>query len=151
MKKIYLLLIPLFALLLVGCGKSNTEKLVCTLERTTQGVEIKMTYTLEHDGTYVSGVRFYEEYATDDSALLETVKKQVEDQYNSLNDKYGGYTIDITTNGNRIISDVRINYNKMNLDQLLKDNPSLSSYIEDGKMLLSKMKSQYDAVGLTCK
>ena len=151
MKKIYLLLIPLFAFLLTGCGSSNTEKLVCTMERTTQGVNIKMNYTLEHDGTYVSGVRFYEEYSSDDSAILKTVKEQVEQTYTSLDQQYGGYTIDIKTTDNTIVADVKIDYTKMNLDQLIKDNPTLSSYVENGKMLLSKMKSQYDATGLECK
>ena len=168
MKKIYLLLIPLFAFLLTGCGSSNTEKLVCTMERTTQGVTIKMNYTLEHDGTYVSGVRFYEEYSLEDvlnileydssnetnkNALsrIKTVKEQVEQTYTSLDQQYGGYTIDIKTTDNTIVADVKIDYTKMNLDQLIKDNPTLSSYVENGKMLLSKMKSQYDATGLECK
>ncbi len=150
MKKLYLLLMPLFMVILTGCG-SSSEKLVCTMEQTTSGIDIKMTYTLEHDGTYVSSARFYEEYINDDDTTLEAVKKQVEDTYNSLNEKYGGYTINISKKGNKIVSDVKIDYTKANMDKLLEDNPSLSSYVENGKMLLSQMKSQYASSGLTCK
>ena len=150
MKKLSLIILLIFTLFLSGCGGSKTKKMECTLEKE---ADFKLTakYTVEYEGKYVKSIRFYEEYISDDKDTLDTIQKQVETIYNGVNEKYGGYTIDIKNDGNKVVADVIVNYNKFNISLWAKDNSSLNSFVEDGKILLSAIKKQYDSAGLTCK
>ena len=72
------------------------------------------------------------------------------------------FTIEKDTNGNvtminsnvipinEIISDVFIDYKKMDLEQFVTDQPVLKSYMKDGKLTVEGIKSIYTSMGATC-
>lgn len=39
----------------------------------------------------------------------------------------------------------------MDLDQYVKDQPSLKNFVKDGKMQLDGVKAIYETMGATCK
>ena len=51
----------------------------------------------------------------------------------------------------RVSANVTIDYNVMDLDQFQEDQPSISSYIEDGKFLVSGIVEMYESFGATCE
>ena len=149
MKK-YLLLIPVFLLLLTGCGSSG-KKTVCTLTRDVDGVKISVEYTLNHDDKYISNVVFDETYEASDKDTADYYENYVKELYEGAKEKYGGYEVDVQRDNLTVKALVKINYEKVDMTKLLADTPELSSFVEENKMLYDKMTSYYNLAGLSCK
>ena len=148
MKK-YILLLPVLAICLVGCGEKEGT-IVCDLSSkdVVNGYELKSTYKINYNGDFVET----EEIVISDSDdLLNTFETTLNDTYKKTNDAYGGYTYNIVKENNQIVSNVTIDYSKMNLEQFAKDQPALKSYIKDNKMLTEGIQSLYESMGATCK
>lgn len=71
--------------------------------------------------------------------------------YGKTNETYGGYTYNIENKDGKVVAKVTIDYNKMDLDQYVKDQPSLKTFVKDGKMQLDGVKTLYETMGATCK
>lgn len=158
MKKLYLLLIPLFAIILTGCGSSSnsdsgsgSKQMVCTRNTTSGGVTINLKYTLKHDGTYVTSSTFYEEYIPQDTSSLSQIKDIIEQTYTTANQKYSGYTINVNNDGQKVVADVTVDYSKTDLEQMRKDDSDVEQFIENGKMSVEKMKTYYKGLGMSCE
>ena len=149
MKK-YLLLIPVFLLLLTGCFGGN-KKTVCTLTKEADGLKISVEYTLNHDDKYISNVVFDETYEASDKDTADYYENYVKELYEGAKEKYGGYEVDIQRDNLTIKALIKINYEKVDMTKLLEDTPDLTSFVEDNKMLYDKMTSYYNLAGLTCK
>ena len=68
-----------------------------------------------------------------------------------MNETYKGYTINITNKDGKVISKIKVDYNKMNLDKYTSENPALKDYInKNGKITLDGMKKMYSSLGATC-
>jgi uncharacterized lipoprotein YehR (DUF1307 family) len=150
MKKLYLLLIPLFAILITGCGSSG-QTLYCEISTNSNGIGLTAKYTIKHDGKYAKSATFYEEYSAADAGTLSQVETVVKNTYNAANTAYGGYTIDVKTSGSKVIANVKIDYDKMDLKKAIESDESVKQFTEDGKMSIEKMKSTYTSAGYTCK
>ena len=68
-----------------------------------------------------------------------------------INSAYGGYTYEVTREDGKVVSNVTIDYDKMNLEQYATDQPSLAQYIEDGKFLVDGIIEIYETAGATCE
>ena len=68
-----------------------------------------------------------------------------------INSAYGGYTYEVTREDGKVVSNVTIDYDKMNLEQYATDQPSLAQYIEDGKFLVDGIIEIYKTAGATCE
>ncbi len=153
MKK-YLFLIPVIAILLVGCGKEETKGVVsCTLKSNDviNGYSMDSKYTINYVGDIVDNVETVETVTSENQTFLETVKTSAEDTYNKMNAAYGGYTYSVSLNGNTVVSSAKIDYNVMNVSKFVEDQPTLKSYSKDGKLTVEGVKSLYSALGATCE
>ena len=88
---------------------------------------------------------------SDVSSILDTLEETLNSTYSASNDAYGGYIYKITRSDNEIISDVFIDYKKMDLEQFVTDQPVLKSYMKDGKLTVEGIKSIYTSMGATCE
>ena len=104
---------------------------------------------LKKDGL-VNSVTTKETVESDNEQVRSYFKKTLEDSYNTANENYGGYTYNVTEDGNKVISDVTIDYSKMDLDKFVNDNSQMKSYIKNNKISLDGMKKIYEALGATC-
>ena len=150
MKKLYLLLIPAFLIFLTGCGGSG-KKMICTISTTSNGIELKADYTIKHDGKYAQSAEFHEEYTPQDSSLLGQLETLIKQTYESANNNFGGYKINVKTSGSKVVADVTVDYEKMDLQKAIQSSEDVKSFVEDGKMSVDKMKSTYESIGYTCK
>ena len=57
---------------------------------------------------------------------------------------------DYTYDESNITTYGKIDYGKVDVDKLLKEDPSLKDLIEDGKFHVVKMKASYEALGAVC-
>lgn len=137
--------------LLSGCG--GTKEMQCTLESNdvVNGYQLKSTYNITYNGNIVEKVNTIEEVTSDDETTLDTLEEYFDSTYSTMNDTYGGYTFDITRSDNTITSNVTIDYSKVDLEQLVNDQPSMKSIINSkNQMTLEGIQSLYEDMGATC-
>ncbi|HCJ32564.1 MAG TPA: hypothetical protein DHV70_06740 [Firmicutes bacterium] len=162
-KGLKILFISLFVILISGCGNEktnvNTNKdtaketiNTCTLssDQSSNGYTLSSNYEIHSKDGLVNSVTTKETVESDNEQVRSYFKKTLEDSYNTANESYGGYTYNVTEDGNKVISDVTIDYSKMNLDKFVNDNSQMKSYIKNNKISLDGMKKIYEALGATC-
>ncbi len=153
MKRKYLFLAVIISVmfLVTGCS-SNSEEKTMTCSRTMDQNEMKtsLSYKISYKGDYVTRVKSEESIETSDTSTLDTYKEQIEKIYSPYKDvKY--YQYNVTIDGNKLISTVDINYEKIDTDKLIKIDSANSQLINDGKVKVSSVKSLYEQLGATCK
>ncbi len=153
MKRKYLFLAVIISVmfLVTGCS-SNSEEKTMTCSRTMDQNEMKtsLSYKISYKGDYVTRVKSEESIETSDTSTLNTYKEQIEKIYNPYKDvKY--YQYDVRIDGNKLVSTVDINYEKIDTDKLIKIDSANSQLINDGKVKVSSVKSLYEQLGATCK
>ena len=127
-KGLKILFISLFVILISGCGKSNKEVVsTCTLSsnQSSNGYKISSNYEIHSKDGLVNSVTTKETVESDNEQVRSYFKKTLEDSYNTANESYGGYTYNVTEDGNKVISDVTIDYSKMNLEKFVNDNSQM--------------------------
>ena len=69
-----------------------------------------------------------------------------------MNDTYGGYDVNITNADGKVTSVAKIDYSKLNIEQLVKDDPSMKNAVNDkNELTVTGIKSMYSAMGITCE
>lgn len=154
MKKI-VLGIMLFAVVLLTTGCGEQREMVCTVERPIDGISLSSSYKATYKNGIVSKVNSHEEIISDNKEILNEIATAVKKTYDTMNQTYGGYDFDIIIEDNKIISDVLIDYTKMNLKKLKEDEPKASKYINNkNEVTIQGLKSMYEdkeSVGATCE
>jgi len=149
------LLVGILAITLVatGCNKNLKEDNVlnCSMKGTVvEGVETNSSYKVTHDGKYVELIETEEIVISTNKEYLETVKTTVESMYSPYNDvEY--YEYNVTLNGDTLTSITKIDYSKIDMDELSKINSAMAAYMEDGKLKVSTVENLYNQMGITCK
>lgn len=82
--------------------------------------------------------------------ILELFQDSLERNYSTFS-QYGGYDYDIKIEGNKLISNVTIDYTETDLKTMAADNETLKVYLNgDNKFTLSSVKSMYISSGAEC-
>jgi len=152
MKKI-ILLVPTLLLLLTGCGKEESGVINCTSSSrdVVNGYELKTEYKINYTGDYVNSVNTVETVTSENQEILDYLETYVKTTYDALNEEYGGYTYEVTNENGQVSANVTIDYNQMNLEQFVTDQPTLKPYVEEGKMLVDGIMVLYESLGATCE
>lgn len=151
MKKLIVLL-PVMLILLTGCGtKEGTIKCTLSSKDAVNGYSLESEYTINYKGDVVESVDTVEKVTSESSEILDTFETTLNSTYSKMKETYGGYTYDVSKKDNTVTSKVTIDYNKMNIEQFVKDQPSLKSYVEDNKLKVDGIKSLYENMGATCE
>lgn len=155
MKKIFKISsVLLLALILVGCAAKEDKVIKCTLSSkdAINGYELSSTYEITTDGTIVKSVKSTEIVTSDNESLLSSFETTLKSSYEKMNETYGGYDINITNKDGKVTSITNIDYQKLNLEQLLKDQPSMKNAANSKNQLtLNGVKSIYQSLGATCE
>ena len=151
MKRKYLFLAVIISVMFLVTGCSSTKKtMTCTRSMNQNEMKTNLSYKISYKGDYVTRVKSEESIETSDTSTLNTYKEQIEKIYNPYKDvKY--YQYDVRIDGNKLISTVDINYEKIDTDKLIKIDSANSQLINDGKVKVSSVKSFYEQLGATCK
>ena len=150
MKKRLMLLLPVFMLLVVGCSKGNT--ITCTLETedSTNGYKLNAVYKINYTNGVANYVESEETINSSNAAILSNFESVLKSTYETSNSTYGGYTYDIKRTDSSVTAKVKVDYSVVNIKQLIEDQPSLQSYVKDGKLTVDGIKSLYTALGAKC-
>ena len=156
MKKIVCGMIVLggMTLLLSGCGKEIAQTMTCTLTQkdVVNQYELDATYVVNYTGDLVTDVETTEVVTSDDTTVLDNFEQQLNQIYQAMQENYGGYDIDIQNDGKKVTSIVKIDYQKLNFDQLIEDNSAMKNYVNDKNQLtLDGIKTMYQSQGISCE
>lgn len=156
MKKIVCGLIVLggMTLLLSGCGKETAQTMTCTLTQkdVVNQYELDATYVVNYKNDLVTDVETTEIVTSDDTTVLDSFEQQLKQIYQAMQDNYGGYDINIQNDGQKVTSIVKIDYQKLNFDQLIEDNSAMKNYVNDNNQLtLEGIKTMYQSQGISCE
>ena len=76
----------------------------------------------------------------------------IKEQYKSNDNKYGGYSYNITKTDDTVISEVTIDYTKMDIEKFIEDNEAVKAYVnDDNQLTVEGVKKMYKSIGATCK
>ena len=154
MKKILKVgVIVIVTFFLYGCGKSgskNKKVITCSQGGTTQtGAIVDYNYKITAGNDIVKLVQTEEHITFTDISLLENYKKRVENVYSQYDDiKYYDYNLEIRDN--TLIITVHIDYDKIDMNEMEKINPAITSYIKNGALNVDDLVSIYQSLGNTC-
>lgn len=156
MKKIVCGMIVLcgMTLLLSGCGKETAQTMTCTLTQkdVVNQYELDATYVVNYKNDLVTDVETTEIVTSDDTTVLDSFEQQLKQIYQAMQDSYGGYDINIQNDGQKVTSIVKIDYQKLNFDQLIEDNSAMKNYVNDKNQLtLDGIKTMYQSQGISCE
>ncbi len=154
MKKRYLLLAVIIPIifLVTGCTSlKNIEKsMTCSRSMNQNDMRTNLNYKVFYKNNYVTRVKSEESIETSSTSTLNTYKEQIEKIYSPYKDiKF--YQYNVTINGNKLVSTVDINYEKIDTKKLIEIDSANSQLIKNGKVKLSDVRSLYEQLGATCK
>jgi hypothetical protein len=157
-KMIYVL--PILMLCLTGCNKANTENtktdnksITCTYSSkdVVNNYQTESQYVINYSGSDVESVNTTETVTSDSEEVLDYIESSLNQTYEATNSAYGGYTYEVTNEDGKVTSIVTIDYNEMDLEQFVTDQPTLKNYVKNGKMQVSGIKALYESLGATCE
>ena len=133
-----------------GCGTTKEEKMVCTWTATMNGMELDFRYEVYYQGNNVNKVKTREKVKSESDVTLKNLESQAKTLYSNF-DKIKNYNYSVTIEDNTLISTTNINYQKINIDELLKIDSSINQLLNDNnKIDLEKITKVYEQTGATC-
>lgn len=151
MKK-FIFVLPILAICLTGCGdKKGIIECELSSNDVVNGYALNSTYKINYNGDFVTSVDTEEIVSSENDELLNNFETTLNDTYYKTNTAYGGYTYNVVKENGKVVSTVTIDYSKMNIEQFVKDQPSLKTYVKDNKLLAEGIQALYESMGATCK
>lgn len=157
MKKKLLILGIITLVLITGCGQGSKditvkeEKMVCTRTGNMNNLEMDFNYEVYYEGNNVNKVQTTEKITSEDTSVLEQSKQQIENLYSNF-DNIENYNYNVVIEGNTLTSTTDINYEKIDIDELLEIDSSISQLLnDDNKIDLEKITQVYEQTGATCE
>ncbi len=178
MKKNKLLVIVICLLMLSGCVKKDKVEIVNTsnkkgeqADNANQNINVKGSGKLSctREGNAIEGlsVEFHYYVTYEDGILLNlhSVEKvsgdsqdgldQYEDAYKKISESYKDikyYDMIVTRDDNSVTNDTTINYEKVDIDKIIKvEGTDNNIFNDDKKPTLKKWLKLGDTVGITCE
>ncbi len=161
MKTKYLIVLVLGFLLIMttGCEKqkeSNNKQDSstkihehCVRTATLSGGEANLSYELYYTGERLNKLESQETVISSDSNLLDTYEdayKKIHENYKNL--KY--YDANVIRNDTSVTSKIVIDYDKINIEQLLQIEGAEDNIVEDGIPKVEKWKELAKKFGASC-
>jgi len=175
-KNLLLVSLLIMTLLLTGCGSdkettktdnnketnttsdsikdSVTEEskvLKCTRNATvSEGVRMELSYKATYKGDYVELIETEEKIISNNSAVLEAYKSNVEKMYSPYKN-VEHYNYNVVIDDDTLISTTHIDYSKIDTEKLIEIDSANKTLIKNGKVKISDVKLMYQTVGATCE
>lgn len=170
-KVIKLFLVMICIILITGCDDAKEEKITANLtediliDEEGASAVCKVDYDYSDSEGYVMGAKFViftdendivtrvvgeQIAASNNKGKLANLQSKMESTYLDAS-KYGGYEYDIKISGKKLIIDTDIDYTKLNLEEMAKNNEDLKAFLtEDYKYKLSDIQAMYIMTGAEC-
>lgn len=150
MRKVMVVFLVSAMLFITGCS-SKEETLVCTKEQVIDTrTKLQSRYQVLSKGGYVTKLNTVEIIISSSEEVLKTYQDNLENVYRDYRGiKY--YSNKIRIKDNKLISTTKVDYDKIDTEQLIKIDRNNASAIEDGKVKTSALKEAYEQLDAVCK
>lgn len=151
-KKFVILGCSILALTLVGCG-AEEKTFTCTLYKkdVINNYELNSTYKVYATGDVVNKVETTEVVKSNEKSVIDSFEETLEKTYKAMDEAYGGYENKITKEELELTSITTIDYNNMDIEQLIKDDASMKAIVnKDKKITIEGIKNVYEQLGAEC-
>ena len=139
---------------LSGCsGDKKVKVLKCGIEKdVTESMHLESEYLVYYKGKYVNLIKTTETLSSKDKSVLEAYKKQLDAAYKEYK-KIDGYDNSSEIKDDKLISKTKIDYTKIDMDELVKVEKSLKNIIKDGKIKVDDIRAIYEdeSFGAKCE
>ena len=100
---------------MVGCGAKEDYSVKCTMESNDviNNYSTSSIYEIITDGEIVKKVKTTETVISENETFLDLMEEQLSQNYEKMDESYGGYTTNISKNGNKVGSEVETDYEHM--------------------------------------
>lgn len=123
----------------------------CRLSTDVSTYEVEATYNIFYRSSVVEKVETVEVVTSDDTDILDQFEDTLNSQYRAMKRTYGGYEFDVTNDGYQVESRVTIDYNQVDMDQLLEDSEDLKDYVNsNNRLTVSGITKLYQGMGAVC-
>lgn len=129
---------------------SSTKLTVCSIAEEGENGSMTGTYKVTSKGGVVEVIESEEKIKVDDDYKMSLAKESLEEDYSVYAD-LEHYDYEIRIVGDTLVSNVSINYAKLDMAEFLQRNPLMSIYIKDGKLYLDDLLGFYSLLGVTCE
>lgn len=154
--KVNFLLIVSLVLICTGCetsiSKANDSGVMqCSRTGTIDGARSQMFYELYYEGEYLTVLHSSEQVISEDQEILDVY----EDAYENIYKSYEGleyYDAEVIRDSDSVITDVTVNYEKIDIDALLAIEGEEDNVIDkDGKVKLQTWLNFAEKFGVECE
>ncbi len=115
------------------------------------GYETTSKFAIYYTGDYVDKVETVETVTSESEDFLDNMEEYINSTYDAMNSAYGGYSYEVIREDGSIVSNVVIDYSKMDLELYITDQPTMSNYVENDKFLVEGIVDIYEEAGATCE
>ena len=146
-KKFVILGCSILALTLVGCG-AEEKTFTCTLYKkdVINNYELNSTYKVYATGDVVNKVETTEVVKSNEKSVIDSFEETLEKTYKAMDENK------ITKEELELTSITTIDYNNMDIEQLIKDDASMKAIVnKDKKITIEGIKNVYEQLGAECK
>lgn len=158
-KKSFIIIIGLIIIVLFRIDfKKNTPKEIetkafnCTSTNETDEYKIESIYNVQYKENIITAILSSETITSDNEDFIETYYKETKEKYDELNNLYGGHIYSIGKASSSISLKTTIDYTKVNMINLLKNDSTLKQYSNDKNQLtVTGIKEYYSSLGITCE
>ena len=155
-KKVFILiaLVIIFIVALICFFVFGKHKMTCTMEsnQSRNGYVLNTTYTIIYQRGIVKKVKINEIVQGDTDTILDNFKTSWTDNYEYLNKTFGGYTYKIKQKNKKVISNIIVDYEKINMKKYLRINEAMKEFVNDKQQVTVKgIKKMYENSGAVCK
>lgn len=148
MKKI-LLILSLF--ILVGCSKEDSFNCKIDLYNELQDYNFKANYKVYYKDSFVIKVEKEEIYSSNNKNTIKYFDEYKNLELNSFNELYGGIIYNIRKKNNEIIINSIIDFNKLDIKQMIKNKYIDRNYVKSNRLTTSGIKLIYKQKGAECQ
>ena len=146
MKKLFLIAIGV--ILFTGCKSKNVME--CSYKSKESDRTIDLSYKVKYKGNKVISVKSVEKVTSNDSDIISSYRNDVESFYESIED-IDNYNYKIKSDNDSITVTTSIDYNKIDLNEMIMIDPDIEQLIDNGEIDINLMKISYENLGLECK
>ena len=131
----------------------NKKVTICsrTLDQSASGYKINNEYKIKSLLGTAKTVQITDTITSKNNTILAYFEKQYKDVYTEQNKKYGGYTITSERKGDTVVVKAKIDFSKVKLSELAKDNTNISNDIKNNKLSLDGAKKLFTNMGAACE
>lgn len=160
MKKALKLVLVLFSLFILGgCENGGQDgykdesnpQLTCTLEQNKIDYQLSSNIKIFASGDYVVKLTSEEVLEAQNDEALNSLENSYKIMYDSFNEKFHGFTYKTEIKDGKLICNLEIDYEKVNLEAYVLETEGLTKYLDNGKLRIKGIKEMYESLGASCK